>query len=894
MNKATKRKRPLPIMVDDNIDGEPLYDSSAKMDTNAILKANAHVPFVDRILNADKYPVINNVDGTVSTHRMEWSNDDEGYHVYPTIGYDVDSNTLKDYRDTSGHSWDAWKTAKQNKDYLTFKTAQEAEQFTTQYKKNTPLAKYAGGGFLQNAGDALKNVGITTVNNITSNMGGIVGNPDLIPNIDPVGNRRMQTAFTKVNDVTNTISGMTGKLTGQIGLTALGVPPQVTGMIQQGVAGATQNIDNKDNADPMGRLFAEGGNIDSSFKFVPKKGQIANTMEKGYLKNESGEEFLFDQRGGVNITNEDTLWRQRRSDWKENNKFIEQHGMTRDDFYELYPTEEHYLRDYPVNQPELMKQGGNILFNPQYEAEKKEVVQHNPNDIPQTDSSGNPVQLASDLTKLNGPSHESGGVQMSGGERVFSDKLKHTNGKTYANEADRIGKAKGKLEKIIEDKESDEMARRSSKMMVDRYQKELDMLFEGQESQKQIDFQDFQRYGGMVNEKYKYGGVLPYDETAFNTRANALKLSPKAMTKRLSDMIVNYGDEMKMAFGGNIGNPPYLSDPDKLISDPDNLLGNSTPAPFDVTSLLPIEMQEGYVAPDKTGAFKPMTSITPSLMPDISQNSQRLEIPTELPNSSPSNNGIQLPDDKMKLLEGAAEYAPTAYNLFQGTLGKKDYYDRVDNKQLPKALEEIDASKRYTIDEILASNARGEQGIRTQAKSVSTNAGELLQTSLAANAQHRNADAAAYDRKNNFESDANARAAQLRNSIGQQERQEDQAVQMNQLQTDAIKRQHLEAGLTGVSDITQRNQMQRNQKEADMIALKTLESMSPTYAKYHLDKTLSGTQQGADFSEIKAQEAVSTLVKSGYNDPEQILTALNNAGGTTTWTIQDVKRLMRQ
>ena len=50
-----------------------------------VLIANRKVPFVDRILNASKYPVRKNDDGSVSTHLMASASVDGRPFVYPTL-----------------------------------------------------------------------------------------------------------------------------------------------------------------------------------------------------------------------------------------------------------------------------------------------------------------------------------------------------------------------------------------------------------------------------------------------------------------------------------------------------------------------------------------------------------------------------------------------------------------------------------------------------------------------------------------------------------------------------------------------------------------------------------------------------------------------------------------
>ena len=87
---------------------------------------NSHLNFVQRGLNPDKYPVINNPDGSHSTHRMGYSGSDNGYIVYPTIIQDSDS-TLKQLS-----SQDAVKHALQTGEFIEF----DKRRLARKYSKN--------------------------------------------------------------------------------------------------------------------------------------------------------------------------------------------------------------------------------------------------------------------------------------------------------------------------------------------------------------------------------------------------------------------------------------------------------------------------------------------------------------------------------------------------------------------------------------------------------------------------------------------------------------------------------------------------------------------------------------------------------------------------------------
>ena len=59
----------------------------SEMRAKEILTSNKDVPYVDRILNASKYPVRKNSDGSISTHLLGYGESGGRYFVYPSLQY---------------------------------------------------------------------------------------------------------------------------------------------------------------------------------------------------------------------------------------------------------------------------------------------------------------------------------------------------------------------------------------------------------------------------------------------------------------------------------------------------------------------------------------------------------------------------------------------------------------------------------------------------------------------------------------------------------------------------------------------------------------------------------------------------------------------------------------
>jgi len=136
-----------------------------------------------------------------------------------------------------------------------------------------------------------------------------------------------------------------------------------------------------------------------------------------------------------------------------------------------------YFAPKPFNGKKNYAFGG--MQEPEYEVEGGEMIQGQP-----MLEDGQQEQVASDMVKVPdyAPSHADGGVDGAGGDRVFSDRLKTTNKKTYAEEAEQLAKQKAKFEAKIPS--TNEAIRNTGERMSERMDMKLDELFNEQEMKK--------------------------------------------------------------------------------------------------------------------------------------------------------------------------------------------------------------------------------------------------------------------------------------------------------------------------------------------------------------------------------------------------------------------------
>jgi hypothetical protein len=107
-----------------------------------ILDQHKDKNFVKRILNPSNYPVMENKDGTYSTHRMAYGESAGRYYVYPTIIHDESTGELKRLSDK-----EAWHHAMKTGEHIAFFDEKAADWFSSgAYKAMTGTQPTANRG----------------------------------------------------------------------------------------------------------------------------------------------------------------------------------------------------------------------------------------------------------------------------------------------------------------------------------------------------------------------------------------------------------------------------------------------------------------------------------------------------------------------------------------------------------------------------------------------------------------------------------------------------------------------------------------------------------------------------------------------------------------------------
>ena len=97
-----------------------------------LLLKHRNKDFINRIINVNDFPVLENRDGSVSTHSMSYGESDGKYYVFPTVVIEG-GKAMRLGPDT------AWVRAMTSGDFLEFDSEQDAADFSKEYKSFMPL-----------------------------------------------------------------------------------------------------------------------------------------------------------------------------------------------------------------------------------------------------------------------------------------------------------------------------------------------------------------------------------------------------------------------------------------------------------------------------------------------------------------------------------------------------------------------------------------------------------------------------------------------------------------------------------------------------------------------------------------------------------------------------------
>lgn len=95
-----------------------------------LIPMDTKLEFERRVLEPSRFPVLQNEDGTHSTHSMAWGESDGKYFAYPTVVMAPDGNLIRLGDDS------AWAHAMETRQYRMFNSPEDAEEYSKNYKQH--------------------------------------------------------------------------------------------------------------------------------------------------------------------------------------------------------------------------------------------------------------------------------------------------------------------------------------------------------------------------------------------------------------------------------------------------------------------------------------------------------------------------------------------------------------------------------------------------------------------------------------------------------------------------------------------------------------------------------------------------------------------------------------
>lgn len=372
-------------------------------------------------------------------------------------------------------------------------------------------------------------------------------------------------------------------------------------------------------------------------------------------------------------------------------------------------------------------------------------------------------------TQVDGPTHNNGGVDINVpmGTDIFSDRLKHPfTGKTFAKEAAKF--KTNKEMKILEDKNSDDLSKKTAKLMIGAKNQNLTQLFKTQEQLKQDKVAKYAQKMGVSNNSFAYGGMTG---VKYPTNQND----------------IDYSMPVYMY--------PHGGTHDSVLEN--YMTSQNNFDPFDSSNFAYEPSVVGNYNADTNPIGDEFNNVNrPDLANLHNQEQQQYKGSNQMPWGD--------------IGYGAMAYAPTAYNIGMGLFSKPQQYNAKDY-QTQQTIPYRDVNMKPIMDEINVQSKIAKQNIRGANQGTGSYLSNVVQ--LGANTQRAKSkammEADIYNKQNQMGVD------QFNIGIDANNKRTALTVDNINAANKAKKSEFLGKGLEGVSAIAQTNKLMSNKQGVD-------------------------------------------------------------------------------
>ena len=492
---------------------------------------------------------------------------------------------------------------------------------------------------------------------------------------------------------------------------------------------------------------------------------------------------------------------------------------------------------------------------------------------PNAEVEGNEMIVLPDgtMSKVNGPSHEKGGVKvrMPAGSFVFSDRVKIEDGKSAAEIVQKEG-LNSKMNKTIEglSKNTTRLNKNSLERNMIRYTSRAKDLMMKQEATKVPTFAE----GGMLP-KFQGGGPNDF----YSQFMSHLQKSPnmpdytgmgigfmnnRPVQNQQSGIGNGYSINPLFNRGGNpfldeLGlnpnpnfsnqyNNPYL---DPAAADPWASYTGNNPAYGGTGNIV----NPGAVGSKNAGSSINRGTMNPShdsrtgyqlnpnklvgqagfqqMNPNFGEN---MAGPTSSPNGLKAGLGRagEFLNKNSAIIGGITDALPSIYNIIQGLrkpqkLNANDFYNPY-NEEIRNTMR----NRRFNIDPTLQSNIAAQAMNNYNIGQVGTARGEIMGNMTASQNARMGADAAAFAQKQNMDNQYLAEQAQMDYGLGRDRAQTKFNIQDVNDRNAAAKRAFLAQAATGLQQRSLVNRQMSNQDAQQRLMIEAMMAYSPYTAQW--------------------------------------------------------------
>lgn len=168
-----------------------------------------------------------------------------------------------------------------------------------------------------------------------------------------------------------------------------------------------------------------------------------------------------------------------------------------------------------------------------------------------------------------------------------------------------------------------------------------------------------------------------------------------------------------------------------------------------------------------------------------------------------------------KAFDTASQYAPVAYNMYQGLFGKPEHVKSVYNPYESQVMG-LMRGRRYNVDPELESNRNATANYYQNLRQGAPSQGRYLAGLQSGQVSRQRADAEAYARKQNIDNQYTGEEASTLGGFGQQRANMDFQVNDMNAQNRAAQRRYLPTALAELQQQTQMNKIMREKKRLSM------------------------------------------------------------------------------